>query len=199
MGSYIDILDPKGISGRSSLNCQKFPDVQRESCSAMKLPFRQEFKLDSIELFIEELAPHPAPPLLFRQESGPLSKSTCVSPVELTDGGGGGGGAKSYDSEKAVVLNKSFNTFLLKYCYIQVVEFLTIKRRKSLFYSFEAWLVLPAYTVLYKLHKLTPVIFCRIYLTERCSFPQFVDYFGQTFKLSLIPCGREVEVFLRKT
>ncbi len=85
----------------SSLDCQKFPDVQRESCSAMKLPFRQEFKLGSIELFIEELAPPPPPPLLFRREAVPLSRSSCVTPVELADGVGGGAGAKSYDSEKA--------------------------------------------------------------------------------------------------
>ncbi len=76
MGLYIDILDPKEISGRSSLNCQMFPDVQRESCSAMKLPFRLELKLESIELFIEELAPHPPPPHRFLREVVPLSQSS---------------------------------------------------------------------------------------------------------------------------
>ncbi len=42
-----------------------------------------------------------------------LSRSSCVSPVELTDGRGGeevGGGAKSYDSEKAW---SSFNHSIL--------------------------------------------------------------------------------------
>jgi hypothetical protein len=84
----------------------------------MKLPFRQEFKLDNIELFMEdqafslsyELAPNPPPPLLFRQEIVPLSQSTCVSPVELTDKGGGGRGAKSYGSDKVW---SSLNNFIL--------------------------------------------------------------------------------------
>jgi hypothetical protein len=44
------------------------------------------------------------PDLLSRQQVVSLSQSTCVSPVELTDGkrgGGGGQGAKSFESEKA--------------------------------------------------------------------------------------------------
>ncbi len=41
-------------------------------------------------LYIRLLAyPHP---LLSRQQVVSLSKSSCVSPVELTDGRGGGGG-----------------------------------------------------------------------------------------------------------
>jgi hypothetical protein len=41
------------------------------------------------------------PPPFSRQQVVSLSQSSCVSPVELTDGGAGGGGAKVYDSEKA--------------------------------------------------------------------------------------------------
>jgi hypothetical protein len=44
-----------------------------------------------------------AHPHLSCQQDAALSQSSCVSPVELTDGRGGRGerGAKSYDSEKA--------------------------------------------------------------------------------------------------
>ncbi len=47
-------------------------------------------------------SPHPVP--LFHQQVVSLSQSSCVSPVELTDGRGRGmvgGWAKSYDGEKA--------------------------------------------------------------------------------------------------
>jgi hypothetical protein len=44
------------------------------------------------------------PPTLSCQQVVSVSQSSCVSPVELTDGIGGeegGGGAKTYDGEKA--------------------------------------------------------------------------------------------------
>jgi hypothetical protein len=51
-----------------------------------------------------DLAPRPAPFPLSRQQAFLFSQSSCVSPVDLTDGRGGGGcgeGAKSNDGEKA--------------------------------------------------------------------------------------------------
>ncbi len=49
-----------------------------------------------------DLSPRPPPPLS-RQPVVSLSQSSCVTPIELTDGRGGRGGrgAKSYDREKA--------------------------------------------------------------------------------------------------
>ncbi len=46
---------------------------------------------------VYDLAPPQPPPLISALF---LMQSSCVSPVELTDGGGGdGGGAKSYDGD----------------------------------------------------------------------------------------------------
>ncbi len=46
----------------------------------------------------DSVSPHP----LFRRKIFCISQSSCVSPIELTEGEGGGvGGAKSYDGEKA--------------------------------------------------------------------------------------------------
>jgi hypothetical protein len=42
------------------------------------------------------LLPHPSP--LSRQQVVSLSQSSCVSPIQLTDGREGGEGAKSYDT-----------------------------------------------------------------------------------------------------
>jgi hypothetical protein len=50
-----------------------------------------------------DLAPPPSPLHFSRQEVVSLSQSSCVSPIELTDGKGGEGvgGTKSYDGLKA--------------------------------------------------------------------------------------------------
>ncbi len=70
---------------------------------------------ESIEWFKEDQAfsqsyvlASPPPNPLFRQQVVSLSQSSCVSPVQLTDGRGGkrGGEAKSYDVKKAWVLYK---------------------------------------------------------------------------------------------
>jgi hypothetical protein len=69
----------------------------------------REASAESIEWFIDDHAFSPLyglapPPLLFSWQVVSRSQSSCVSPVELTDGRGergGGGGAKSYEGEKA--------------------------------------------------------------------------------------------------
>ncbi len=43
----------------------------------------------------------PTPSIYIYQQNVSLSQSSCMSPVEPTDGRGGGTGAKSYDGEKA--------------------------------------------------------------------------------------------------
>ncbi len=79
-----------------------------------------EWSLDepeSIEWFIEDqgflpsydLAPSPPPPPLpSAKQVVSVYQSSCVSPIELTDGswGGDGGGAKTHDGEKACSLYK---------------------------------------------------------------------------------------------
>jgi hypothetical protein len=67
---------------------------------------QDEVRAGSIECFIEDQAflrsaPRHPPPPLFHQQVVPLSQSSCVSPVEITDGREGGRGAKSSVREKA--------------------------------------------------------------------------------------------------
>ncbi len=134
----------------------KLPETPRcasRSCSAMKLPFRREFILESIELFIEELAPHPPPPLLFRQESGLfLSLPVCRRSSLLTGDGVG-------EEPNHTTARKRWSFINLQYSSVAMMHMLYPSGGIS------------NITVLYKLHKLTPVIFYRICLKERCSFP----------------------------
>jgi hypothetical protein len=58
-------------------------------------------------------SPTPYPPFS-RQKLVSLSQSSCVSPVELTDGRGGEPGAKIIPPRESLVFYKSFNTLCCK-------------------------------------------------------------------------------------
>jgi hypothetical protein len=67
-------------------------------------------------------APRPTPPPLSRQQLVSHCQSSCVSPVELTDGRGGGEGwrgAKSYDREYGWSINLSL---LFRKEYLETID-----------------------------------------------------------------------------
>ncbi len=53
------------------------------------------------EIFVAIFEKHLTFFACFSLAADSLTQSSCVSPVELTEGGGGGGGAKSYNGGKA--------------------------------------------------------------------------------------------------